>query len=206
MIKLKDLLEGANDTVAQIEQELLRFDLVQNKYHNEERQKPGYKRELNRLLPIVKKVGIEKTKELNKAAQGYTASLYGRMNKSLRADKLPPKAALVDQYIEVAPKFTGSELYRGIGKELYQTIITARSKNFIDKAFMSTTEDYTTAEHFARRTGKGAVLILTGALNKAAQAPLPMMMAEGEAEFIFPRNTRMEITKIDGDEIYVKVL
>jgi len=206
MIKLKDLLEGANDTVAQIEQELLRFDLVQNKYHNEERQKPGYKRELNRLLPIVKKVGIEKTKELNKAAQGYTASLYGRMNKSLRADKLPPKAALIDQYIEVAPKFTGSELYRGIGKELYQTIITARSKNFIDKAFMSTTEDYTTAEHFARRTGKGAVLILTGALNKAAQAPLPMMMAEGEAEFIFPRNTRMEITKIDGDEIYVKVL
>jgi hypothetical protein len=206
MIKLKDLLEGANDIVHQIEQELLRFDLVQSKYHNEERQKPGYKRELNRLLPIVKKVGIEKTKELNKAAQGYTASLYGRMNKSLRADKLPPKAALIDQYIEVAPKFTGSELYRGIGKELYQTIITAKSKNFIDRAFMSTTEDYTTAEHFARRTGKGAVLVLTGALNKAAQAPLPMMMAEGEAEFIFPRNTRMEITKIDGDEIHIKVL
>ncbi len=206
MIKLKDLLEGADNLVQQIEQELLGFDLVQTKYHKEERQMPGYKRELNRLLPIVKKLGIKKTKELNEAMQGYTASLYGRMNKSLRDDKLPPKAALIDQYLEAAPKFAGSELYRGIGKELFQTILSVKSKNFIDKAFMSATEDRTTAYHFARRTGKGAVLILTGALNKAAQAPLPMMMAEGEAEFIFPRNTRMEITKIDGDNIHVKVL
>lgn len=206
MIKLKDLLEGTDDLVQQIEQELLRFDLIQSKYHKEERQQPGYKRELNRLLPIVKKLGIEKTKELDKAVQGYTATLYGRLNKSLRADKLPPKAALIDQYLDVAPKFTGSELYRGIGKELFQTILSAKSRNFIDKAFMSATEDYTTAESFARRTGKGGILILTGAINKAAQAPLPMSMPEGEAEFIFPRNTRMEITKIDGDEIHVKVL
>jgi hypothetical protein len=207
MIKLKNLLKESNsDIIHQIEQELLRFDLVQDKYHAEERRKPGYKRELNRLLPIVKKLGIEKTKELNKAAQGYTATLYGRMNKSLRADKLPPKAALIDQYIEAAPKFSGSELYRGIGRELFQTILSAKSKNFIDKAFMSTTEDYTTAETFARRTGRGGVLILTGALNKAAQAPLPLMMSEGEAEFIFPRNTRIEITKIDGDEIHATVL
>jgi len=210
MIKLKDILfedilENANDLVYQIEQELLKFDLVQNKYHAEERKQPGYKRELNRLLPIVKKLGIQKVKELDSAVRGYTASLYGRMNKSLRADKLPPKATLIDQYIAIAPKFSGSELYRGVGKELYLTIITAKSKKFIDKAFMSTTEDYTTAEHFASRTGKGAVLILTGALNKAAQAPLPMMIAEGEAEYIFPRNTRMEITKIDGNTIYVKV-
>ncbi len=206
MIKLKDLLEGADKLVRQIEQELLRFDLVQTKYHKQERQLPGYKRELNRLLPIVKKLGIEKTKESNEAVQGYTASLYGRMNKSLRADKLPPKVVLIDQYLEAAPKFAGSELYRGIGKELFQTILSAKSKNFIDKAFMSTTEDYTTAEHFARRTGKGAVLILTGALNKAAQAPLPMSMKDGESEFIFPRNTRMEITKIEGNKVYVKVL
>lgn len=99
---------------------------MQTKYHKQERQQPGYKRELNRLLPIVKKLGIEKTKELNEATQGYTANLYGRMNKSLRADKLPPKAVLIDQYIEVAPKFAGSELYRGIGKELFQTILSAK--------------------------------------------------------------------------------
>lgn len=210
MIKLRDILkevgEGTDNLVQQIEQELLRFDLIQTKYHKEERQQPGYKRELNRLLPIVKKLGIEKTKELDKAVQGYTASLYGRMNKSLRADKLPPKAALIDQYLEAAPKFTGSELYRGIGKELFQTILSAKSKNFIDKAFMSTTENRATAEHFAKRTGKGGVIILTGAINKAAQAPLSMSIEKGESEFIFPRNTRMEITKIDGDKIHVKVL
>lgn len=206
MIKLRHLLEAADDLVYQIEQELLRFDLVQDKYHKEERQQPGYKRELNRLIPIVKKLGIEKTKELDKVVQGYTATLYGRMNKSLRADKVPAKASSIDQYIEVAPKFSGTELYRGIGKDLFQTILSSKSKNFIDKAFMSATEDYTTAETFARRTGKGGILILTGALNKAAQAPLPMMMAEGEAEFIFPRNTRVEITKIEGDEIFAKVL
>lgn len=208
MIKLKDILLeiGADNLVQQIEQELFRFDLIQTKYHKEERQQLGYKRELNRLLPIVKKLGIEKTKELDKAVRGYTASLYGRMNKSLRADKLPPKAALIDQYLEAAPKFAGSELYRGIGKELFQTILSAKSKNFIDKAFMSATEDRTTADHFAKRTGKGGVIILTGAINKAAQAPLPMSMKEGESEFIFPRNTKMEITKIDGNEIHVKVL
>ena len=206
MIKLKDILEGTDDLIKQIEQELLGFDLVQTKYHKEERQQLGYKRELSRLLPIVKKVGIEKTKELDRAVQGYTATLYGRMNKSLRADKLPAKTTLIDQYIEVAPKFSGKELYRGIGKDLFQTIISSKSKNFIDKAFMSATEDYTTAERFASRTGKGAVLILTGALNKAAQAPLPMAMAEGEAEFIFPRNTRVNLTKIEGDIIYMTVL
>lgn len=206
MIKLKKLLEGANDLIQQIEQELLGFDLVQTKYHKKERQLPGYKRELSRLLPIAKKVGIEKTKELDNAVRGYTATLYGRMNKSLRADKLPAKATLIDQYIEVAPKFSGKELYRGIGKDLFQTILSSKSKNFIDKAFMSATEDYTTAEEFASRTGKGAVLILTGALNKAAQAPLPMVMAEGEAEFIFPRNTRVNLTKIEGDVIYMTVL
>ena len=205
MIKLKTLLEGSNDVVYQIEQELLGFDLVQNKYHAEERKKPGYKRELSRLVPIVKKLGIDKTRELDEAVQGYTASLYGRMNKSLRAGKTPTKVALIDQYVEVAPKFSGSELYRGIGRELFQTILTANTKSFIDKAFMSATEDYTTAEHFAKRTGKGAVLILTGNLKKAAQAPLPMAMAEGEAEFIFPRNMSMEITKIDGDVVYVLV-
>lgn len=206
MIKLRHLLEAADGLVYQIEQELLRFDLVQNKYHNEERQQPGYKRELNRLLPIVKKVGIEKTKELNKAVQGYTSTLYGRMNKSLRADKVPAKSSLIDQYVEVAPKFSGTELYRGIGKELFQTIISSESKNFIDKAFMSTTQDKGTAEGFARRTGKGGVLMLTGALNKAAQVPIPVFEAEGEGEFIFPRNIKVEITKIEGDKIIAKVL
>lgn len=206
MIKLKDLLEASNDVVDRIEQEIFGFDFLQKRYYKSERQKPGYKRELARLLPIVKKLGFEKAKEIDKVVQKYTATTYGRMNKSLRADKVPANATQMDQYIEVAPKFTGSELYRGIGKELYQTIITAKSKNFIDKAFMSTTEDYTTAEHFARRTGKGAVLVLTGAIKKAAQAPLPLDLEQGEAEFIFPRNTRMEITKIDGDEIFVKVL
>lgn len=206
MIKLRHLLEAANDLVYQIEQELLRFDLVQNKYHNEERQQPGYKRELNRLLPIVKKVGIEKTKELNNAVQGYTSTLYGRINKSLRADKVPAKSSLIDQYVEVAPKFSGTELYRGIGKELFQTIISSESKNFIDKAFMSATQDKGTAEGFARRTGKGGVLMLTGALNKAAQVPIPVFEAEGESEFIFPRNIKVEITKIEGDKIFAKVL
>ena len=206
MIKLKDILEGTDDLIKQIEQELLGFDLVQTKYHKEERQQLGYKRELSRLLPIAKKVGIEKTKELDNAVQGYTATLYGRMNKSLRADKMPAKATLIDQYIEVAPKFNGKELYRGVGKDLFQTIISSKSKNFIDKAFMSATEDQGTAERFAKRTGKGGILILTGAINKAAQVSLPMSMKEGESEFIFPRNTRMEITKIVGDKIHVKVL
>jgi hypothetical protein len=65
-----------------------------------------------------------------------------------------------------------------------------------------------TAEHFARRTGKGGVLVLTGALNKSAQAPQLMAFddEEGEAEYIFPRNTRMKIIKIDGEKIFVKVL
>ena len=211
MIKLKHILteigEGAkSDLVYQVEQELLRFDLVQDKYHKEERQQPGYKRELNRLIPIVKKLGIEKTKELDKAARGYTATLYGRMNKSLRVDKVPAKASLIDQYIEAAPKFSGTDLYRGIGKDLFQTILSSKSKNYIDKAFMSATEDYATAERFARRTGKGGILILTGALNKAAQAPLSQEMAEGEAEFIFPRNTKIEITKIEDNKIFAKVL
>jgi len=211
MIKLRDILfedilENANDLVYQIEQELLKFDLVQNKYHAEERKQPGYKRELNRLLPIVKKLGIQKAIEVDEAMQGYTASLYGRMNKSLRADKLPPKATLIDQYIEIAPKFSGSKLYRGIGKELFQIILSSKSKNFIDKAFMSTTEDLSTAEQFAKRTGKGGVLILTGASSKAAQAPLSYSIKSGESEFIFPRNTRVKITKIDGDKIYATVL
>lgn len=207
MIKLKDLLkESDSDIINQIEQQLFRFDLLQSEYYAEERREPGYKRELSRLLPIVKKLGIEKTKEIDKAVRGYTSTLYGRMNKSLRADKLPPKAALIDQYVEVAPKFKGSELYRGIGKELFQTIVSSETKNFIDKAFMSTTEDLATAEHFAKRTGKGGILILTGALNKAAQAPLSYLFEDGESEFVFPRNTRVKITKIDGDKIYATVL
>ena len=208
MIKLVNILEKVDDVVDRIEQEIFRFNFLQKRYYKSERQKPGYKRELARLLPIVKKLGFEKAKEIDKVVRKYTATTYGRMNKSLRADKVPANATQIDQYIEVAPKFTGSELYRGIGKELYQTIITAKSKNFIDKAFMSATKDYATAEHFARRTGKGAVLVLTGAIEKAAQAPQSVAFddEEGEAEYIFPRNTRMKIIKIEGEKIFVKVL
>lgn len=139
---------------------------------------------------------------------GYTARLYGRLNKSLRSGQVPQRTTLIDQYLEVAPKFTGNKLYRGIGKELFQTILSTKSKTLIDKAFMSVTADYTTAKYYAKRSGKGGVLTLTGALYKAAQAPLPMAFSEteGEMEFIFPRNIRMKIISIDGDEIQVKVL
>jgi len=206
MIKLKDILTESNDPTQQIEQELLGFDLLQPKRYEENRSLPGYKRELNRLMPIVKKLGIEKTKELERAVGGYTATLYGRMNKSLRADSIPPKAALIDQYVEVAPKFKGKELYRGIGKDLFQTILSSKSKDFIDKAFMSATENLATAEHFATRKGKGGVLVLTGAISKAAQAPLYYRYKDGESEFIFPRNTQLKITKIDGNTIYATIL
>ena len=129
------------------------------------------------------------------------------MNKSLRSDKLPAKASLIDKYVEVAPKFNGSALYRGIGKEFFQNIISSESKIFTEKSFMSTTTDLSTAEHFARRTGKGGILILTGLLNKAVEVPLGIFeKGSYESEYIFPRNTRIEITKIDGDKIYAKVL
>lgn len=208
MIKLRNILEKADDIIYRIEQEILGFNTTDKKYYSSERRKQGYKRELARLLPIVKKLGFEKAKEIDKATLKYTASSYGRTNKALRADKSSPTAALIDQYIEVAPKFKGRELYRGIGKELYQTIVSSKPKTLIDKAFMSSTTYMSTAEHFARRTGKGGVLILTGALNKAAQAPQLMAFddEEGEAEYIFPRNTRMQIIKIDGEKIFVKVL
>ena len=73
---------------------------------------------------------------------------------------------------------------------------------------MSSTTYMSTAEHFARRTGKGGVLVLTGALNKAVQAPQLMAFddEEGEAEYIFPRNTRIKITKIDGNKVHATVL
>lgn len=208
MIKLRNILEKVDDVVDRIEQEIFGFDFLQKRYYKSERQKPGYKRELARLLPIVKKLGFEKAKEVNKATQKYTATSYGRTNKSLRADKSSPTATLIDQYIDAAPKFKGRELYRGIGRELYQTIISSNSKTLIDKAFMSSTEYYSTAEHFSRRTGKGGVLVLTGALDKAAQAPQSVAFddEEGEAEYIFPRNTRMKIIKIEGEKIFVKVL
>lgn len=209
MIKLINLLEGNDaDIINQIEQDLFYFKYYEKKYHKKEREQQGYKRELKIALPMVKKFGFDKAAEMYKAAKKYTATVYGRMNKSLRADKTPAKTNLIDQYIAAAPKFKGTVLYRGIGKELYQKLITTKSKNFIDKAFMSSTTEYSTAEHFAKRTGKGAVLVLTGALAKAAQAPNSITIgdSEGEAEYIFPRNTRMRITKIEGDKIHIKIL
>jgi hypothetical protein len=209
MIKLRKLLEVSDaDLINQIEQDIFYFRIFEKRYHKELREKQGYKRELKIVLPIVKKLGFERAAEVYRAARKYTATVYGRMNKALRADKTPAKTDLIDQYIAIAPKFKGNMLYRGIGKELYQILTTTKSKTFVDKAFMSSTTEYSTAQQFAKRTGKGAVLVLTGALSKAAQAPetIDVNNGEGEAEYIFPRNTRLKITKIDGDKIHITIL
>jgi len=206
-VKLRDLIpEGLDDLTGEDELVYQTEKIIFNPKEpsDELRKETGYKRELSRLLPIVKKFGIKKAREINKAVRKYTATGYGRMNKSLRTGKLPSNASLIDQYIEIAPKFKGSKLFRGIGKDLFQYITSLQSKKIIEKAFMSVTKDRSTADSFANK-GKGGILILTGALNKATQAPLPYMYRDGEAEFIFPRNTRLEIIKVRGSEIYTKV-
>ena len=212
MIKLKDILfeNSADDLITQIEQEII---FIKSRFRDAEsderdRQEPGHERELETLLPIAKKYGIAKAKEIYKATQKYTARNYGRMNKSLRSGKSPGKAALIDQYIEVAPKFTGSKLYRGIGRELYEKILANKPKTLTDPAFMSVTSNIGTAQSFAKRTGKGGMLVLTGDLSKAARAPLGTMHEwdTSEQEYIFPRDTRMEITRYTTGLIEVKVI
>jgi hypothetical protein len=212
MIKLKDILIERSDAdlIAQIEQEIM---FIKSSFRDAEddekdRQEPGYERELETLLPIAKKHGIAKAKEIYKTTQKYTARNYGRMNKSLRSGKSAGGSALIDQYIEAAPKFTGNRLYRGIGRELYERILAGKPKTLTDPAFMSVTSDPGTAQSFARRTGKGGVLVLTGDLSKAARAPLGMMHAwdSSEQEYIFPRNMRMEITRYADNQIEVKVI
>ena len=212
MIKLKDILfeNSDDDLITQIEQEII---FIKSRFRDAEsderdRQEPGHERELETLIPIAKKYGIAKAKEIYKATQKYTARNYGRMNKSLRSGKSPGKAALIDQYIEVAPKFTGSKLYRGIGRELYEKILANKPKTLTDPAFMSVTSDIGTAQSFAKRTGKGGMLVLTGNLSKAARAPLGTMHEwdTSEQEYIFPRDTRMEIARYANDMIEVKVI
>ena len=212
MIKLKNILLeiSDDDLITQIEQEII---FIKSRFRDAEsderdRQEPGHEREIETLLPIAKKYGIAKAEEIYKATRKYTARNYGRMNKSLRSGKSPGKAALIDQYIEVAPKFTGSKLYRGIGRELYEKILANKPKTLTDPAFMSVTSDIGTAQSFAKRTGKGGMLVLTGNLSKAARAPLGTMHEwdTSEQEYIFPRDTRMEITKYANDMIEVKVI
>ena len=212
MIKLKDILfeNSDDDLITQIEQEII---FIKSRFRDAEsderdRQEPGHERELETLIPIAKKYGIAKAKEIYKATQKYTARNYGRMNKSLRSGKSPGKAALIDQYIEVAPKFTGSKLYRGIGRELYEKILANKPKTLTDPAFMSVTSDIGTAQSFAKRTGKGGMLVLTGNLSKAVRAPLGTIHEwdTSEQEYIFPRDTRMEITRYANDMIEVKVI
>lgn len=212
MIKLKNILLeiGDGDLITQIEQEII---FIKSSFRDAEsderdRQEPGHERELETLIPIAKKYGIAKAKEIYKVTQKYTARNYGRMNRSLRSGKSPGNAALIDQYIEVAPKFTGSKLYRGIGRELYEKILANKPKTLTDPAFMSVTSDLGTAQSFAKRTGKGAILVLTGNLSKAARAPLGTMHEwdTSEQEYIFPRDTRMEITRYANDMIEAKVI
>ena len=212
MIKLKDILLeiSDDDLITQIEQEII---FIKSSFRDAEddekdRQEPGHERELETILPIAKKHGIAKAKEIYKTTRKYTARNYGRMNKSLRSGKSAGGSALIDQYVEVAPKFTGSKLYRGIGRELYEKILANKPKTLTDPAFMSVTSDLGTAQSFAKRTGKGAILALTGNLSKAARAPLGTMhdWDTSEQEYIFPRDTRMEITRYADNQIEVKVL
>jgi len=175
------------------------------------RKKPGYKLQLKRILYLVSKLGLDKAKEVEDAMSKYQSIFYGRMNKSLRSGKIPVNSSKIDQYISAAPKFKGKELYRGIGKELFQQILNSKNRIFVDKAFISATSDIETAEWFATRKAKGAVLYLTGNVKIAAEAPgdeeaSVRDLQYAECEYIFPRNTRIKITKIDNNKIYATVL
>ena len=212
MIRLKDILLeiGDDDLITQIEQEIM---FIKSRFRDAEsddkdRQEPGHERELETLIPIAKKYGIAKAKEIYKATRKYTARNYGRMNKSLRKGKSPGGSAEIDQYVEVAPKFTGSKLYRGLGRELYEKILASKPKTLTDPAFMSVTSDLGTAQSFAKRTGKGGILVLTGNLSKAARAPLGTIHEwdTSEQEYIFPRDIRMDITRYANDMIEAKVI
>lgn len=175
----------------------------------EQRKLEYYKNFMGIWLPLFKKWGNEKGLKVFRAVELYSTNNYGRTNNSLRNNKIPPKALLVDEFIKEGPKFTGSTLYRGLGRDYFRSLLEL--ENFTEPAFVSTTEDEGVARYFSKRRLVGGILVITGKVGLAASLTDSLKISkyskitEGEHEYILPRNTKFTILKKTKDTIWVRI-
>lgn len=188
------------DIINAIEQDIFLFRVHRPSSYPARRQTPGYIREMQLILPIVKVVGIKTGIELYKAVRLYTTTFYGRMNNSLRAGKLPKNANLIDQFISLAPKIKQNTLYRGLSGEFFSTLSVGQTIK--DDAFVSTTTDFAIAKHFSSRKTKGGVLEISGVAGVAVKIPEKQSndtQDEFESEYLLPRGCTFKVMSIaDG--------
>jgi ADP-ribosyltransferase exoenzyme len=185
--------------IKQIEQEILGFAVMQPKYYSSLRQEDDYKANMEIVLPLVKKFGIDGANAIYRAVKTYIANFYGRMNNSLRSGKIPKNTNLIDAYVATAPKYKGNVLYRGLDRDFFNSLKIGEV--ITDPAFMSTTANLKVALYFSKKRKVGGVLEITGVSNAAAKSP-----NLSEAEYILPRNSSLKIVSITGKTVQAVLL
>lgn len=175
------------------------FGLFKPEYRDTLRSKPEYKETMETAQYLVEGLGKERALEAWKTTDKYTATTYGRLNKSLRDGKVPKNTKQIDDYVEHAPKVQKDVVYRGVDATVWNTL--KNGTTFTDKAFVSTTTDRDTAKYFSGRKKKGGILIIEGVKNKAARVP-----KSRESEFLLPRNSKFQVVSLKDDEATVRLI
>lgn len=184
----------------------LGLKFLRKEFHEDTLKDPNFKREQEILNSLASELGLDNALEVYDAVKRYSSSTYGRMNNSLRENKLPKNTDLIDTFIDVAPKNSSSTLFRGIGADFGKTL--TEGKVFSDPAFVSTTENKSVADNFAKKNKSGYTLEITGAQNLGTNMPENWRSArkEGEQEVLLPRNLQFKVDSIDGKKIKVSIV
>lgn len=192
-------LESPANIVDEIEYKILRLDLYQERYRDDIRQRPEHQHQLAILLELSKHHPIEHLSKIFDAIRRYSVSYYGRMNNSLRSGKLPSSTNLIDQYVAGAPKIQSDVVYRGLGRDAFNSLTPGEM--FVDPAFVSTTGDIKTAEYFSKRKQKGGVLVIHGVAGIAVPG-----IRIGEDEYLLPRNSKFKVISKEGNVAHLQLV
>lgn len=199
------------DTLSKEDKDVLKLkglglDLVREDVRDEIEAKSEFKREESIINELAVKLGVDRAIAAYKATKKYSSSTYGRMNNSLRSDKLPKDVDLIDDFIENAPKNKSNILFRGVDRSFGEKLEVGQS--FTDKAFSSTSEDKETAMNFANKKSKGFIIEISGTKDKGSNMPLSHYTKwnESEQEVMLPRNTSYKVEDIKDNIIKVSLI
>lgn len=202
------LYETSSTSLSDFDRIILNLDLYKPEVVQQVRKTKAYAELVKIWTPLVDAVGVKKAGEIKKATRRYEASAYGRMNNSMRSGATPKNSDLIALYIQYMPKFKGSTLYRGVGKDFFNTLEVGET--FTDMAFVSTTSLKNVALHFAKRKSKGGLLVITGATNKAAMMPasMPELIGKpwGEGEYLLPAGSTFKVLSKEHDIVELQLI